>query len=279
MARRLKLLSGLSTLAAAGALALGGCGKGEGEGAEGEGAEGEVAAHSAAHSASSAPVPGKGEGEGAEGEGGAVAADKPGYLASLMMLRGHLKAGAALYAAGSSTEAAVHMKHPHDEIYASLAPVMASYGAEDFSDALTALSDNVLAGAALDKVEEAHAGLRAAVNAASAAARPTLKDTLLAAARTLAEAGAEYDIGVKDGALVNAKEYQDAYGFIATVVEALGAVEGSSEQEKTAVAVAREQAALALAVAPGAIPPATLGRSTAIHGAAARIELAALALP
>jgi len=273
----MKLLTSLSTLAAAGALTLAGCGgkNGEGEGAEGEGADG--AAKSVA-----APA---GEGEGAasaegEGEGGIPGAtDKPAYLAQLMMLEGHLKAGTALYAAGEGSQAAVHMKHPHDELYMTLAPMLTAWGARDISPELHALASAVEGGMPVTAVEEAFTGLRAAATRAAETSKPNIKETLLAAAKTLRQAADEYNEGVKEGKVVNPKEYQDAYGFIGVVVERLTALEGASEVEKSAVAVARGQAALCLAVAPTVTPPAKPeGKASTIYGAATRIELAALGL-
>jgi hypothetical protein len=272
--RRLKLLSGLSTLAAASALALSGCGKsGEGEGGEGEGAVSPPAASPVSHHA--APAGGEGEGEG----GLAQPADKSSYLARLMMLHGHLKAGTALYAQGEGSLAAAHMKHPEDELYAGLKPMIAHYGVRDMAPELSALSASVEGGMPLDKVEEAFANVRAAAGLAAAASKPSLKETLLAVSALLREAAAEFDAGVEDGKVVNLKEYQDAYGFMTVAVETLGAVDGADEQEKTAVAVSREQAALSLAAAPSVAPPARIeGRSSTIYGAATRIELAARGL-
>ncbi len=272
--RSLKLLTSLSTLALAGALTLSGCGgkNGEGEGAEGEGAEG--AAKSVAAPAGEGAAGAEGEGEGA-----AMATDKASYLAQLMMLEGHLKAGAALYAAGEGSQAAVHMKHPHDEIYATLAPMLTAWGARDISSELNALASTVESGMPVSAVEEAFISLRSAATQAAEASRPTLKETLLAAARTLRQAADEYNEGVKDGKVVNAKEYQDAYGFTGVVVERLASVEGANEAEKAAVAVSREQAALALAIVPTVSPPARPGgKASTIYGAATRIELAALGL-
>ncbi|MEQ1931448.1 MAG: hypothetical protein ABL957_13095, partial [Parvularculaceae bacterium] len=176
-------------------------------------------------------------------------------------------------------QAAVHMKHPHDELYMTLKPMIASYGARDIESELSAMAASVEGGLPVEKVEEALANVRAAAGLAADAAAPSLKETLLAAALTLRQAAAEYSEGVSDGAVVNLKEYQDAYGFMTTVVETLAAVEGETEQEKAAVAVSREQAALSLAAAPTVTPPRKLdGKASTIHGAAARVELAALAL-
>lgn len=269
--RRLKLLTGLSTVAFTGALALGACGgDGEGEGAN----------------TRSAPADQSGEGEGegqgseAEGEGAKSAvADKAAYLSQLMILRGHLKAGALLYAAGESGLAAAHMKHPHDELYVTLKPAMEAFGATGLDAELTGMSAAVEGGMPADAVDGAFRSVEAAARRAEAAAAPAIKDKLLASALTLRQAGVEFDEGVKDGAIVNAKEYQDAYGFIVAVVEMLGTVEGANPAEKDAVELARDQAALALGATPGVLPSAPLaGLSSAVYSAAARIEIAALGL-
>jgi hypothetical protein len=280
MARRLKLLTGLSALALSGALAASGCGgkSGEGEG-EGEGAEG-ARAH---HAAQTGEGEGKGQGQaGAEGEGegaAAAAGDVASFVSQMTILRGHLKAGVALYAAGDPGAARVHMKHPHDELYVSLRPMFAAFGAPAPDAELNALAAAVEGGAALGEVEDKLARVSAAVDRAIAAAKPSVRDRLLAAAATLRTAGEEFDFAVKDGALVNAKEYQDAYGFLTTVVEQLGGVEGATPAEKDAVALAREQAAVALSAAPSAAPPAQVeSQSSTIYGAAARVEIAALGL-
>lgn len=268
MARRLKLLSGLSTLAFSGALALTACGgKGEGEGAEGEDTRSVLAGA-------------QGEGGTSESEVALVAgADKSVYLSQLMILRGHLKAGTMLYAAGEGSLAAAHMKHPHDEIFMTLQPMLTAYGATGLDSAVEALAASVADGMPVEKSEEAFAGVRNAVSDASASATPTLTESLLAASLTLRQAGLEFDEGVKNGVVVNLKEYQDAYGFIATVVEILATVEGDTEAEKAAVAAAREQAAIAFSAAPSVMPAAGVSAgSSPIYGAAARIELAALAL-
>lgn len=269
MSRRLKLLAGLSTLAASGALALSGCGGG---GSEGEGAEGEG---EGAQSAVATPA---GEGEGGEGAN-AVAADKAEFIAQLMILRGHLKAGVVLYEAGDAGAAKAHMKHPHDEVYARLSPMFAAFGAQSVDAELEALAAAVESGAAANDVAEKFARISAAVARAIETSAPALQDRLLAASRTLRQAAVEFDEGVKDGVIVDAKEYQDAYGFTATVVEALAGVEGAGPAEKDAVAVARDQAALALAVTPTALSPQSVdGAAATIFGAAARIEIAALGL-
>lgn len=275
MARKLKLLAGLSTLAATGALALSGCAK---SGSEGEGAEGEGAAKGGATAQSAPASSGGGGGEGDEGAK-AAGADKASFISQLMILRGHLKVGAMLYEAGDAGAAKIHMKHPHDELYASLMPMFEAYGAKGVDAELSDLASAVENGASANDVGAKFSSVSAAVQRAIDASAPTLKEKLLAASKTLRQAGSEFEEGVKNGAVVNAKEYQDAYGFCSTVVEMLGGVEGADPTEKDAVAIAREQAALALAAAPTAEAPARVGsEASTLFGAAARIEIAALGL-
>ncbi len=265
MARRLKVLTGLTALAGVSAIALVGCGEGEGEG---EGAEHGVHAES-----------GGAESEGAESEGeGAKSAakSKPAFLSKLMIIEGHLTAGTDLYADGDNAMAATHMKHPQDEVYADLLPVFATYNASGFADELTALAEKTAAGASIDEVAAAFDAMKTAIGAAAVASEPSAKDRLLAAALTLSVAGEEFDIGVKEGRIVNVHEYQDAYGFLTATLSMLSGLKGETKEENDAIAVARAEAAKALQAAPSALPPANVkSTSEVIFGAAARIEIAA----
>ncbi|MCB2098924.1 MAG: hypothetical protein AB7F91_11230 [Parvularculaceae bacterium] len=286
MARRLKLLTGLSTLALGGALALSGCAGAEGEGAEGVGAEGAKTAH---HGEAEGEG-GESEGEGAaapaasggESEGAAlvdVAKDKSAYLSALQIIRGHLKAGVELYSAGDRALGPQHLRHPQAEILTTLSPAFAAYGAENIEPVIDRLADAGDAGASPAEIGALEEAVVKAVGAAGAAAQANVKEKLLAVSKTLTVAGDEYAIAVDDdGTIVNLHEYHDAYGFIATAIEDLQATAGKSDAEKTAIAAALEQARIAATTAPGITPPAELKPASTIYGAAARIEIAAHAL-
>jgi hypothetical protein len=278
MARRLKLIASLSSLAL-GSAALAACG-GEGEGAEGhaEGAAHGVAAHGEGEGgeAVAAAAPASGEAEGAAL--GALGEDKSAYVAALILARGHLTAGAELYRNGAREEALAHLQHPQAEIMTSLAPAFAAYGATDFMPALQALAESGAANADLDEVEGKRAALFDAIAAAEAAAAPAPKERLLGIARAMTVAGDEYSIGVKDGAVVNAHEYHDAYGFLVVAEAMLSDMQGANAAEQSAIDVAREQVKIARAIAPSIKAPKTLQAASAIYGAAARIEIAANAL-
>ena len=278
MARRLKLLTGISTMAASGALALSACG-GEGEGSEGS-ESGEAGAVLSAPGSESEGSESEGEGE-SEGESGGATApdDRVAYLSKLLIVQGHLQTGAALYETGDRAMAATHMKHPEDEIYADILPMFAAFGAAGFSDELSTLANGAAEGAPSDIVFGHLGAVKTAIVEASAAAQPTTKDYLLAAAKTLATAGEEFDIGVKDGAIVNVHEYQDAYGFMTATLEMIRRLKGETQIERNAIALALWETQEALKAAPSARPPERVdATSETIFGAAAKIEIAALGL-
>lgn len=269
MARRYTLLTGLSVFALSGAVALTGCG-GEGEGGEGK-------SSSEAHKSH-----GSGGGSG-EGEGAAVAKaaeDKVAYLSALMAIKGHLTSGAELYKSGDAAGAASHMKHPKDELYAALEPAFKKFKQRGFAKELEALSASVDSGEALGVVLEKQNAVFASIDSHMAAAAPSVKDSLLAVSALVQMAGQEFDQGVKHGSVVSVHEYQDAHGFLAVAVSTLGLLKTSGGDEDAAVAAARDQAALAFAVAPSVAPPdLAASDSSTIYGAAARIELKARGLP
>lgn len=277
MKRRVKLLTGLSTLALGGAIALSACG-GEGERAEGEGEGVKSARHGEAEGSEGegAPVAVGGEAEGAALVD--VATDKAAYLSALQIVRGHLRAGLELYASGDRELGPQHMRHPQAEILTSLSPGFSAYGADSIEPAIDALAAAAEAGAPPAEIGALDEAALVSINKAGAAANASLKDKLLAVARTLTVAADEYSIAVKDGEVVNLHEYHDAYGFIAVAIDDLNAVNGKTVAEKQAVSAVLEQAKIAAAAAPSVAPPADLKPASTIYGAAARIEIAARGL-
>lgn len=282
MARRLKLLTGLSSIALTGALALSACAGGEGE-ASSEDAEGATAAHhgeagGGEAEGESAPPPASG----GEAEGAALADaahDKAAFLSALQIVRGHLRAGVELYSAGERELGSQHLRHPQAEILTTLAPAFVAYGATNFEPAIDALAAASEAGASPAEVASLEEMALRQIAAAGALSGAALKERLLAAARTLTVAGDEYAIGVKDGAVVNLHEYHDAYGFMATAIGDLEAMTGGSDAEKRAIASALEQARKAAEAAPSVVPPTDgLKPASAIYGAAARVEIIARGL-
>ncbi len=311
MARRLKLLTGLSTLALSGAVALGAYaaegesegheghddnsshmyGESESEGGESEGGESEGGESEGGESEGGESEGGESEGgeseggesEGGESEGEAASADfandKASYLSALMIVRGHLLSGDALYAAGDKVMGSAHMRHPQAEMMTNLAPAFVAHGAEAITDDLDGLAAAAEDGADPAEVRKRYLAVKEKLKAAAKASAPTTRDTLLAVAKTISVAGEEFDIGVKDGEIINAHEYHDAHGFLKTVVDVVSTMNGANDAEQAAINLAREQAAIAYSVAPTAAPPEVFDhKSSLIYGAAARIEIAARGL-
>lgn len=276
MTRRLKLFTSLSTLAATGALALSACG-GEGEG-EGEGAEGEGLASAYGTEGEGEGAEGEGEGGESEGEGavgsGDPATDDAEYIYRLGLVQGHLIAFRELHALGEMDMAATHAKHPESELYAALAPAFTARSKPGFADELNAL---VAAGEEGGDMDAAYADAIAAIEAHIPDA--DVKTYLLAAAKMAATAAEEFDIGVEDdGAISNAHEYQDAFGFLASARNIVSMAQADTVDESEAVGVAQEQIEVALGAFDGLSAASTDGAPSMLYGVAARIEIAALGL-
>ena len=91
-------------------------------------------------------------------------------------------------------------------------------------------------------------------------------------------AAEEYSIAVKDGAVVNAHEYQDALGFVRVARRWTDRLEDAGADAE-AVGRIRHQLDEVKPAWPSLIPPKTVEVDPSLlHGAAARIEIAALGL-
>ncbi len=298
MTRRHKLLTGLSTLTIASALALSAWAEGEGE-SEGKEGEGDPTAVSEGEGEGEGKNKGEGEGEGegknknkgegeseggeGESEGGESegasssadpASDDVEYIRRLGFVRGHLIAFAELHHAGEVEQALMHAKHPESELYAGLAPAFAARGASGFAESLTAITAAATEGGDID-------GAYAAVVSQIDAHMPEvgIADRLMAISNIMATAGDEFAQGVKKrGAIRKPHEYQDAYGFVVAAKEILAGAESQNDDEAKAVATASEQIDKALAAFSGLTATKTTGKASALYGAAARIEIAALGL-
>ena len=226
------------------------------------------------------------DGEGGEGgEGGEAGApadpvqDDAAYLHQLGQIRGHLAVGVELYRQGEKAAAATHMKHPGDEIYAELRPALEARHAPDVGPELERLALAVEGGAPREEVEAAYSAATARLDEAEAAA-PGAKDpsvVLEATHRLVKTAADEYAEGVEGDRVVEAHEYQDAFGFVRTAKATVARLklEGAGDREILAK-VERELAALDPAW-PALVPPSTFKADPSLlYGAAARIEIALL---
>jgi hypothetical protein len=221
-------------------------------------------------------------GEGGEsGESGEAQDQNPDatFLAQLGYVLGHMHVGTALYNKGEAEMAKTHMKHPRDEIYAALEPVLKSRKAPGFANELDALASAVEAGASPDDITAKFKALemQIAKNLPADISAQTIATAVTAMVRTAAE---EYAIGVKNGKIENLHEYQDAYGFVETAKAFMAALSPAERAEhKTEVeAIEAELNALAPSWPDITGKAAVTSEANVIFAAAAKIELQALGM-
>lgn len=246
---------------------------------EGEGGEGERGASSGGEGEGGASS--GGEGEGAATDGAELATDDVGYLTQLGLIRGHLAVGYALYERDWPLLSETHMKHPQDEIYASVVPAFEARGCEGFANDLTALTEAVTARAAQEEVAAIYEGLTANIARCEQSAN-TGDPAVLAKVieNLLRTAGVEYQIGVIDGAIDNLHEYQDAWGFTQVANAWARSAAFADSASATAVAAQLQDIIAGLeGLWPSLNPEAGVDEEAAqLFGAAARIQIAALPL-
>lgn len=225
---------------------------------------------------------GEGEGEGSDESSVDLGTNDLAYLTQLSLMRGHLYVGYELYKAGHIEHAKTHMKHPESELYAKIAPAFATRNTIGFADELSALSAAVDQELSTSQVEDAYYSLSLAISKSENAVEKTIfapAQRLKLVVELLRIAGEEYAIAVVDGQLQNAHEYQDALGFTAISRAITHAISSNQEAELKA-----KESALTILYGlqplwPTLVPPESLtADASALYGAAARIELLALAI-
>jgi hypothetical protein len=247
------------------ALALSGCGEKPGSEAANETAP-SPAAVSASEIVTAAPEPVAEEIP--EIRSGDPADDDVEFIYRLGLIRGHLLSFIELYRAGAYETAAAHVQHPGSELYDALIPAFAARASDGFADDLTTLAD---AAAERGDVNALYADLVVAIRATAPKTSVAVK--LLAISKMVATAAEEFDAGVADdGAIVDAHEYQDAFGFLSVAREMLASENSSDINETEAIAVAHEQLDLSINAFAGLLAEETEGQAETIYAAAAQIE-------
>jgi hypothetical protein len=221
-----------------------------------------------------------GEGEGGDATPASLKTDDVAFLSRLGLIRGHLLVGYELYRQGHAAMANMHMKHPRDELYAGLVPAIEHRGGKRFDQPLSKLADRVESASDQGAVDRAYQELEAGIKSAEAVTTPSLKASLLSIVQLLNTAGEEYALGVEDGKLVNAHEYQDAFGFTEIAKRRLTELSPAvRSQSPTAVEQAGSLLAELADLWPTLSPGDEMdGDASRLHGAASRIEILALGL-
>jgi hypothetical protein len=149
--------------------------------------------------------------------GNAVAAhdDQAEFIADLALVEGHMRVGIALYKQGKSDAALVHMKHPADELYSSLKPMLDARKVTGFADELEALSMAIHHQAAAIEVDELFDKMKLAIVKTRGEGESVSAHAMVGAVEILLQnAVADYATGVEAGVVKVPKEYQDAWGFV-----------------------------------------------------------------
>ncbi|HET8807241.1 MAG TPA: hypothetical protein VFM76_02575 [Methylophaga sp.] len=236
--------------------------------------------HSGHSSAITLAAAGEGEGEGAGVTETDLKTNDIAYLTRLGLIRGHLLVGFELYRQGHTDMAITHMKHPRDELYAGLVPAIEYRGGERFDDALSKLADSVTGEASQEVVAAAYQDLEDGIKAAESVVKPDLQTSLMSIKSLLTTAGEEYAIGVDNGKLVNAHEYQDAYGFTEIAKRRLKELpESIQNQSPETIAKVNTLLTNTADLWPNIAPSGNVeGDASRLYGVAARIEISALSL-
>lgn len=129
-------------------------------------------------------------------------------------MSGHVVAGLALYRAGAPDEAAPHLLHPVSETHAAERAGIDALGfdAAPFESVSAALEQ----GRPASEVEPMLAAAEANI---ALVRRNAGGDPVGIIAYLMDTAEEEYVIGVRDGRVADAGEYQDAYGFAVIALE------------------------------------------------------------
>ncbi len=221
-------------------------------------------------------------GEGGEGgEGGTdPGAANVRFLTLLAQMEAHMEVAKRLLDDGHADMAKPHFHHPAKEIYESIESDLQARGIPSFEHSLKELGEAGDSGDAkkiareYEEAKEAIAKARASVHA-DVLGSPKVQ--LQVAVALLKSAAHDYDEAVKDGAIADAEEYQDGWGFL---LVAKRVIDGASDAvRKTAPDVDDRIKAHLKTLArawPALVPPkrAVLGTAE-VHATVSRIELAA----
>lgn len=180
-------------------------------------------------------------------------------------MSGHVTAGLALYRAGAAQEAAPHLLHPVSETHAAERVGIDALGfdATPFEAVSAALEENRPAAEVEPMLRAAEANL--ALVRRNAGGDPGeiigyLMDTT----------DEEYAIGVRDGVVTDAGEYQDAYGFAVVALETAQGLPVSVRGDT----VEALQALVELWPAGGAVAASRPSTNSAVAAQTARVRAA-----
>lgn len=256
MKSTLKTWTGLGLATALAGAGLAGC--------AGEGGE---SGQGSSESASDSAIAGEG-GEGGEGgeagEGGASTGALP-IEQRLAFMAGHVEAGLALYRAGDGKAAAPHLLHPISETHASEREGLAALGFDPAP--FKAVSKAIEAGKPASQITSQLASAEANLDAMRSKAGG---DPAALISYLMDITRAEYAIAVKDGAVTDPGEYQDAWGFARVAREIADELKGDNAADVRG----QLDTLIALWPANAPIPPADPAPAGQVSAQASKVALA-----
>lgn len=223
-----------------------------------------------------ADASGEGGEAGEAGASGGAEGDRTDYLMDLALVEGHMLVGVALYKAGDAEAAKPHMKHPRDELFADLKMHFEEMKVNGFGAELEAVAMAVETGAAAEDVDAKLNTLLAAI--AEARGGPMeAHEAAQAAVLVLKTAADEFGESVKDGKVVEAHEYQDAWGFVQAAKRIIDRLpdEEKNEHMDELQSIGNELAAIEKFFPDTAGKMPVMATGSDFAAAAARIELTA----
>ena len=142
------------------------------------------------------------------------------YVTKLGLIQGHLWVAAQLVEAGHPELGAKHAKHPGQEVYQELSPFFSVTKSRGFASELEAMSGRFHGGSAAD-FRRAYVDVMSTVANIVDAQSLSAQAKLRVVGALVKQASIEYQAGVKDSAIVDLQEYQDARGFVEIAHELL----------------------------------------------------------
>jgi hypothetical protein len=173
-------------------------------------------------------------GEAGESGGAAMPAGQGDFIASLALVEGHMRVGLELYKQGKSDAATVHMKHPADELYATLIPKLEARKVKGFADELEALSMAIHHNAPATEIDALFDKMHKAIVSARGEGEMVSAHEMTEAVHILMRSAvADYAVGVVGQDVKVPKEYQDAWGFTQAAKALMADISATEREEHT----------------------------------------------
>ena len=207
--------------------------------------------------------------------------DSVSYVYELSLIRGHLWVAERLSMTGYLDHAAMHAKHPEDEIYSDLVEVFEAKGLPGFASELSTFSNSVVSGNK-KAIEQDYLTLVDAIKGSQGSLELTVGELLELVNRLISQAAREYAVGIIDGQVNNVHEYQDARGFIEIAMDLTRTYEqklGLSKNHLVVIGLLRDRLEGLLEMWPALVPVDEVPfEASRLFGAAADVEILSLSL-